>query len=280
MRFQNVLVTPPALFLLGVVGCADPLLTAAGAATPRPAVQDGSRAATSIDTPRINPLPGGVDPVVAAMPGYLEVSIEAVAGYIADRIDDRRRRIKALHDWVATRIEYAYSEVGDVPSPTSHTVPLLTLRSPCDGSRSRCSAPAGGTPSSFRGVPTRADDVTELARQAFVKRHAVCAGYAALLHELGAAAGEDIPYLTGDTAYGHHAWNAAWTGRGYELVDVTWDAGSYDAPSPRRYSTQWLFLAPIEFDVSHVPDDPRWALGVPTRAWNLFHWHLAGASRE
>ncbi len=47
------------------------------------------------------------DDVVQEMPASAEKSIEAVARYIEERVPRGRRRVAALHDWVADRIAYA-----------------------------------------------------------------------------------------------------------------------------------------------------------------------------
>ena len=170
----------------------------------------------------------GIDPVVASMSPAEETSIDAVAHYIAGRIPDRRRRIKALHDWVADRIAYTLEAGTDVSGA----------------------------------------DLDWLAIRAFHERRARCAGYAALLHELGRSIGEDIEYVTGDAGEwalfpDPHAWNAAWTGTHYEPIDVTWDAGDYDgAEFHKQYSTAWLFTPPREFAETHRPaGTPRAAFG-------------------
>jgi transglutaminase/protease-like cytokinesis protein 3 len=87
----------------------------------------------------------------------------------------------------------------------------------------------------------------------------VCAGYAALLHELGEVTGDEIAYVTGTSDLSRHAWNVAATGRGYEPIDVTWDARSNLG---HTYSAEWLFMSAREFTRTHVADDPAWDLGA------------------
>ena len=82
----------------------------------------------------------------------------------------------------------------------------------------------------------------------FRNRKGVCAGYARLLENLGAAIGIPIRTVHGMTRMGPHAWNAVLlAGRWYE-IDATWDAGNvvYNR-FIKEYSTKYLFF-------SHRPD--------------------------
>ena len=101
----------------------------------------------------------------------------------------------------------------------------------------------------------------------FRQRTATSAGYAALLAELGKAAGLEVlvvtgvvraPYATAATA--DHVWNVARIGDGWFAVDVAWDGGHTRPGAPSGYRTDFLF-PPAELLLnSHFPDDARWQL--------------------
>ncbi|MBA2322176.1 MAG: hypothetical protein H0V89_13610 [Deltaproteobacteria bacterium] len=82
---------------------------------------------------------------------------------------------------------------------------------------------------------------------------------------LARAAGLEAVYLSGEAVlHGRlegHAWNAVRIGDRWELLDVTWDAGSLSgAHFTASYETSWLFTDPERFLGSHVADDPAWQL--------------------
>ena len=196
-----------------------------------------------------------------------ETSIAAVARAIQAASHDRRRRIKALHDWVADRLEY-----DDVESPVVVVVPFSPsagrdLYSVCALFPSGCpQRDAWGLPPllvtqpPFGRDPTDLDVRDQLAERAFVRRRGVCAHYAALLQALGAAIGEEIAYVHGDArtpdgTVGKHAWNVARLGDHDEPIDVTWDSGYGEGRTfHRRYSDEWLFVDAAAFRRSHTPE--------------------------
>jgi hypothetical protein len=245
------------LLALSLAGCAAPI--AETAAAPRPATRLERTYTPPASVVSALPL-DAIDPVVVRMPAAEETSIEAVARYIAARVPDRRRRIKALHDWVADRVAYAYDDLPGLPSRPHAEIPPMKLASPCDA------VPGSCPPGAAWG---EGETARVLAERAFVRRSAVCAGYAALLHELGKVTGDDIAYVTGTVAsdFAKHAWNVAVTDRGYEPIDVTWDARSEGGRSGHPYSARWLFVSPSEFAHSHIADDPAWDLGASRYAF-------------
>jgi hypothetical protein len=86
----------------------------------------------------------------------------------------------------------------------------------------------------------------------FKNRKGVCAGYARLLEELGAAIGIPIRTVHGATSEGLHAWNAVnLYGRWYE-IDATWDAGTViGGRFVKEYSTKYFLF-------THLPDHGRY----------------------
>jgi hypothetical protein len=108
------------------------------------------------------------------------------------------------------------------------------------------------------------------AQSVFERRTAVCAGSAALLAELGRAAGIEIVVVVGDARGpdglfdgNGHAWNAINLGGRWYLADPTWDAGYVSGDRfVKQYETDWLLTPPEAFVGSHMPEDPKWQLLV------------------
>jgi Transglutaminase-like superfamily len=106
------------------------------------------------------------------------------------------------------------------------------------------------------------------AQTVFVRRTAVCAGYAKLLEALGKAIGEEIIYVVGDSrsqtsdlSGQGHAWNAAKILGNWYLIDATWDSGSVDRSGfTKQYKTDYLFPPPAAMAVSHFPEQAEWQL--------------------
>lgn len=173
------------------------------------------------------PLPATVHPLVASMPEDVETSPKAVATYIAQREKDPFQRVKALHDYVASRIAY--------------DVAILSL-------------PNSQWPSQEAGA-------------VFAARKGVCSGYALLLQELGRHSGDEIEYVTGDSrdlggdvGGGGHAWNAAKIEGRWYLIDATWNAGHVDDKFNPSYGTRYLFSPPHIFGLDHFPERDAWQL--------------------
>lgn len=174
---------------------------------------------------------------VTNMPESDETSIESVALAITAKEPDPVRRLKALHDWVATRLRYDRAHEAAPPSVT----PLATFWEP-DAARTPATAFSMQT---YGPYPPAADLV-------FHSRIGVCGDYASLLSELGKYAGLDVKYVTGyarswgASDQGYHAWNVAHVGDQYLMIDATWDS--------EPYSTEYLFVPPDIFAQSHLPD--------------------------
>jgi len=132
-------------------------------------------------------------------------------------------RAKAVHDWIALHVRY------DGPAYVAKVYP-----------------------------PQDAETV-------FRTRTGVCAGYSNLFVALARSAGLEAVYLTGEAVRSGrlegHAWNAVRIRGSWDLLDVTWDAGSVAGEHfTASYDTDWLFVKPEVFLATHVADDPAWQL--------------------
>lgn len=106
------------------------------------------------------------------------------------------------------------------------------------------------------------------AQAVFERRTAVCAGSAALLAELGRAAGLEIIVVVGDARDSDglfdgtgHAWNAFNLAGRWYLADPTWDAGSVNGDTfTKQYESSYFMTPPEVFATTHMPEDPKWQL--------------------
>lgn len=194
------------------------------------------------------PLATTVDVQVTDMPQSVQTSVDAVGTYLAQRIPDKKRLVKALHDYVVLRLTY-------------------------DDATAALTGEARYT----KRPSQQGEDVWRA-------KTGVCEGYARLMVALGKAAGVEIAYVTGyirDTerdvdpdanldvvkatleGYGH-AWNAAKIDGVWYLLDATWDDTS---DSKTDVPTTYLLTPPKLFRHDHLPEDAAWQLvSVPISA--------------
>jgi hypothetical protein len=172
------------------------------------------------------PLPPEPDPVVVAMPVDAQRDVASVGAYLAARIADRKRLVKALHDYVIRRLTYDEEarRAGD-RRPSQDADAVFARR--------------------FAVCAGYANLMTALGRAAGVDIQTV---------EGNAAGGDD----DGNHA---HAWNVARLDDGWVLIDTTWDGGDRAHPS-----SQYLMAPPALFARDHQPYDPSWRLVAPELA--------------
>lgn len=215
----------------------------------RPAQDDGPRPEEpAAKAPGEWPLSREPDPLVTSIPESEQASALAVGRYFAARLDDKRRLVKALHDYVVLRLSY-----------DQRALELIQA-------------------SDFARVPSQE------AEAVFAARTGVCEGYARLMAALGRAAGVEIAYITGyirDAARraspadseatmksaleGYsHAWNAVKLDGGWWLLDATWDDPTGDRPQEEagkaEVDSTYLFTPPRLFALNHFPEETAWQL--------------------
>lgn len=165
-------------------------------------------------------------PVVMSIPRAVEISPESVGKYIAARESNPFLRVKALHDYVTSRVAYdaeAYV-AGEYPPQDARHV-LLTRKAVCAGYAKLMAALGEATGDQILYIPGDA--------------------------RVGAAG------LSGEG----HAWNAVKLEGAWYLIDATWDAGSVEGSKfTRRYRTDYLFAPPHVMGMTHFPDAEVWQL--------------------
>jgi transglutaminase/protease-like cytokinesis protein 3 len=159
------------------------------------------------------------------MPSRIETSYAGVARYLASRERDPYERVKAIHDYIATRIGYEY---------------------PFDRSR----------------LPPSDPETVFARRTAVCAGYARLFG--AMLEAIGVRSvyiSGDARFATESVAGASHAWNAVEIEGRWYLVDVTWDAGVISRGKfEKKYRTDFLLTPPRFFVISHLPRSEKWQL--------------------
>lgn len=169
------------------------------------------------------PYPLQVDERVVRLSSSYERDVSSLAQELVRGVRDPYLRIKALHDWVADRIEY------DVEAYENRQIPAQDVQSVLERRKAVCAGYA---------------NVLAALGQAVGEEVVVISGKG-----------------TGPRGLESHAWNAVRIEGRWHLVDVTWNAGYVEGSRfVKRYTTAWLLTPPELFAESHLPDDPSWQL--------------------
>ncbi|MBI5544857.1 MAG: transglutaminase [Deltaproteobacteria bacterium] len=195
---------------------------------PAPALAEPDDGSGEEQTRRVGatswPRPDTVSATVAAMRARDEGTIEAVARYVAARESDPFERVKALHDWVVTRLRYDHESAdGPVRKPQDAEHVFAARTAVCEG-YARLLVEMG----KFTG-----------------DRIAYVVG--------------DVREQNGDLASSGHAWNAVQIDGAWYLLDATWDDPA-TKDGADNYRTDYLFIPPNVATLDHFPDDERWQL--------------------
>lgn len=175
------------------------------------------------------PLPARLHPAVAAMPKSAETSIQTVAAYIAAQDPDPYGRVKAIYDWLASRISYDVAALMAFQIPPQDAETVFRQRT--------------GVCAGYANL------------------------FKALADKLGIPAvyvTGDTRTITGELAGVGHAWNSVEIGKKWYLVDATWGAGYVDGNRfVRRYTPAYLLTPPQIFAIDHYPEEDKWQLRQP-----------------
>lgn len=182
------------------------------------------------------PFAAQLHPAVVSMPADAERTIDGVGRHLAAAEPDATLRVKAVHDYVATRIAY------DVPAYRARELPDQSAQAVFERRIGVCA-----------GYAQLASAIGDAAGLEIV----VVVGDAR-------SPGED-PSGEG------HAWNAARLGERWVLFDATWDAGAVDGDTfTAEYRTDYLMAPPEVFGQTHFPEEPRWQLVAAPKARAAF----------
>ncbi len=176
------------------------------------------------------PLPNQLHPAVSSVPRSAETDLVSVAKYLVSQERDPFQRVKALHDYVADRVEYDVEALKTKKFPSQQPEDVFQNR---------------------KGVCAGYSNLLAAMGQAVGEEIVTVVGDAY------------TPYLLADLGkeFNSHAWNAVRIEGEWYLVDATWDAGHVKGDFyARNYRTTYLFMPPKEFLARHIPDDPAWQL--------------------
>lgn len=185
-----------------------------------------------------------IHPIVANMPLSVETTIESVAKYIAQKEPDSYLRIKALHDYVISRITYDLKvlKTGIRPNQDAETV-FQTHKGVCEGYANLFMAL--GQAIGENVVYIRGNIRRDLAPIDLIP--------------------ETWRLLHSNYDWTLHAWNAVKVSNNWQLVDTTWDDNDSS-----KYSSSYLMLPPKAMIMSHLPEDSHWQLSHTYIEQNAF----------
>ncbi|MGF1987178.1 MAG: transglutaminase domain-containing protein [Nostoc sp. ZfuVER08] len=180
-----------------------------------------------------------IDPIIATMPSHVETSIQSVAKYISQHQSDPYLRVKAIHDYVISRVTYDLEvlKTGIRPAQDAKTV-FLTHKAVCEGYANLFMAlgrAIGADVVYIRGKIRRDLAPVELISKVV---RLVNSGY----------------------DWTNHAWNAVKILDNWQLVDTTWDDRDAGEIGFSSYSAEYLALPPKIMNISHFPDQVNWQL--------------------
>ncbi|HEY9840347.1 MAG TPA: transglutaminase domain-containing protein [Candidatus Obscuribacterales bacterium] len=187
----------------------------------------GKAAKAAKTQPPAWPQPTRLHPAVASMPATAETDIPAVARYLAQRESDPYGRVKAVYDYVASRITYDGAALKQGVYPPQDPVTVFKTRKAVCAGYSRL--------------------------------------FMALTGEMGllsAYVTGDARDINGTVPPGvGHAWNAVKIRGKWYLIDSTWGSGYLENfRFHRRYTPAYLFTPPEVFGQDHFPEATTWQL--------------------
>ncbi|WP_309741460.1 transglutaminase domain-containing protein [Chamaesiphon sp. OTE_20_metabat_361] len=175
---------------------------------------------------------------VANIPPDIESGIKSVAEYIARQESDPYLRIKALHDYVISRVSYDFHalKMGRYPSQDAQTV-FSTRKAVC-----------GGYANLFMAL-SQAIGINTVVIQGDIRQD--------LAPPNSISTNADL--LNPNTRLTLHAWNAVKVADNWQLVDTTWD----DINSNQNislYKSDYLMPPPEVMIPDHFPAQSDWQL--------------------
>jgi hypothetical protein len=190
-----------------------------------------------------------VDSIIDTYPKSF-LSPERLSIRICSDFTDKTQRARAIYAWIGRNIEYDVKALSKHKKKKSFSYKLISEKQ-----------------------RKEAKLQTKVASQTLRRKKAVCYGYSVLYKKLCDLC--EIPCLVisggSKTKYGQigkpsrssHAWNSVKINDSWNLVDVTWAAGSVNKKTKKfipDYSDTYFFLSPEKFFLKHFPKDTSWLL--------------------
>jgi hypothetical protein len=179
-----------------------------------------------------------IHPIIASITPNIESSIKSVAEYIVIQESNPYLQIKALHDYVISRVSYDFHalEIGVQPPQDAQTV-FSTRKAVC-----------GGYANLFMALG-KSVGIDVAVIQGNIRRDLASKNLISLNIRLSKT-NNDLTL---------HAWNAVKIERNWQLVDTTWDDSNPDQ-NLSLYNSHYLMPPPDVMIVSHFPDQSDWQL--------------------
>ncbi len=164
--------------------------------------------------------------VLAALTPADEESIGSVGKFLTGRLPDPAERLRAIHDYVATRVRYDTASLvkGQRAAQDADTV-FRTHKAVCAG---------------YSNLMVALGKVSGIE----------------VVYLSGKVRDQD-----GGVAGSGHAWNAARIGEQWVLIDATWDAGGVNGDTfIPGFKTDYFATPPSTFVITHLPTVAGWQL--------------------
>ncbi len=176
-----------------------------------------------------------IHPIISSLTPDVETSIRSVAQYIAQHEPDPYLQVKAIHDYVISRVTYDLNvlQTGVRPSQDAQTV-FVTHKAVCEGYANL-----------FQELG-RAIGLDVVYIKGKIRKDLAPIDLIPTAFRL----------LQSNYDWTLHAWNAVKIEGNWQLVDTTWD----DTGSKDLYSTNYLMLPPELMIISHFPLIQGWQL--------------------
>jgi len=172
------------------------------------------------------PLPSRPHALIGAIPAASDTDYASVARYIAEHEPNPYQRMRAIHDYVATRVAY------DVEGLQPNKYPSYEPKDVFDRRMGVCAGYANLVQAMVETIGGKSIIIAGFSREA-----------------------------SSTLGNGDHVWNAVEIEGQWYLMDVTWDAGSVgEGKFEPQYRADYLFTPPEIFVQTHFPALPQWQL--------------------
>ncbi|HEY9878100.1 MAG TPA: transglutaminase domain-containing protein [Leptolyngbyaceae cyanobacterium] len=178
-----------------------------------------------------------IHPAVVAMPPDVETSIKSVATYLSQHEQDPYQQVKAIHDYVVSRLTYDLDvlKTGVRPSQEAKAV-FQSHKAVCEGYAKLFEALG------------KAMGLEVVYVEGRIRQDLVPLDLIPLVVRLSRSQYD----------WTLHAWNAVKVSNSWQLVDTTWDDSGDSRES--AYNTNYLMPPPAIMVMSHLPERAAWQL--------------------
>jgi hypothetical protein len=169
-----------------------------------------------------------IDKYALAADADAEKSVDGLAKYLTAPFRTDKEKVRSIYRWITDRVSY------DVPTFLSN------------------------------------DRTKQSAVDVLVDRKAVCLGYANMFEKLCRLSDLEVTVISGiapdsPKTSSPHAWNAVKIDGKWQLIDVTWSAGSLRNKAFEKKLNEVFYLPSPELMVlAHLPNEPKWQLLEPS----------------